>query len=86
MKDLYLPEFKTYEEEATFWDDLDTADFMSDDNEWFHFETPDKRAIRVSILPEIAHELLQQANTQGVALETIVNILLLEQLHKPVLR
>jgi hypothetical protein len=85
MKDLHLPKFKTYEEEATFWDNLDTADFMTDENEWFHFETPSKRAIRVSILPEIAHELLQRANAQGVALETMVNILLFEQLHKSIL-
>jgi len=36
---LKVPEFKTYEEEVTFWDNLDTADFMEDDGEWFHFET-----------------------------------------------
>ena len=26
MKELQVPEFKNYEEEATFWDNLDTAD------------------------------------------------------------
>ena len=36
---LKVPEFKTYEEEVTFWDNLDTVDFMEDDGEWFHFET-----------------------------------------------
>jgi hypothetical protein len=34
-----LPEFKSYEEEAAFWDNLDTADMMEDDGEWFHFST-----------------------------------------------
>ena len=36
---LKVPELKTYEEEVTFWDNLDTVDFMEDDGEWFHFET-----------------------------------------------
>jgi hypothetical protein len=31
MNKLKVPEFKTYEEEATFWDNLDTADFMEDE-------------------------------------------------------
>ena len=40
MKELQVPEFKSYEEEAAFWDNLDTADFMEDDGEWFRFKTP----------------------------------------------
>ena len=40
MKALQVPEFKSYEEEAAFWDNLDTADFMEDDGEWFRFDTP----------------------------------------------
>lgn len=54
MKEFEVPQFKTYEEEAAFWDNLDTADFLEDDEEWFRFETPHKRAVRVAILPEIA--------------------------------
>ena len=81
MNQISLPEFKNYEEEAQFWDNLDTADFMEDDGEWFRFETPVKRAIRVAILPETAHELMQRARTQGVSVETLVNVLLIEQLH-----
>lgn len=30
--------FKSYKDEATFWDELDTAPYMPDDNEWFQFE------------------------------------------------
>lgn len=33
------PEFKSYEEEATFWDNLDTGDFMEAAGEWFQFST-----------------------------------------------
>ena len=82
MKALQVPEFKTYEEEAAFRDNLDTADFMADDGEWFCFETPYKRAIRVAILPEIADELMQRARAQGVSIETLVNVLLTERMRE----
>jgi hypothetical protein len=38
MSKIEIPEFKSYNEEATFWDNLDTGDFMADDGEWFHFD------------------------------------------------
>lgn len=82
MIKLQIPEFKTYEEEAAFWDNLDTADFMEDDGEWFRFEVPGSRAFRVAILPELANELAQRANAQGVSVETLVNAWLIEHLHE----
>ena len=82
MKELQVPEFSTYEEEADFWDNLDTADFMEDDGQRFRFETPHKRAIRVAILPEIAEELNQKASAQGVSIETLVNVLLIEHIRE----
>ena len=82
MSKLEVPEFKTYEEEAAFWDNLDTAPYMEDDGEWFRFETPNKRAIRVAILPEVATELAQRARAQGVSIETLVNALLIERIHE----
>ncbi|MBI3362200.1 MAG: hypothetical protein HY023_13940 [Chloroflexi bacterium] len=32
------PKFSSYKDEARFWDDLDTAAHMPDDDEWFRFE------------------------------------------------
>ena len=84
MKALRVPEFKSYEEEAAFWENLDTADFMEDDGEWFRFDTPHKRAIRVAILPEIAKELMQSAQAQGVSVETLANVLLVEHIRESV--
>ena len=78
MNQLQVPEFKTFEEEAAFWDNLDTAPFMEDDGEWFRFETPNKRAIRVAILREVADELIQRARAKKVSVETLVNVLLIE--------
>ena len=82
MKALKVPEFSTYEEEAAFWDNLDTADFMEDDGEWFCFDT--NQAIRVAILPEIAEELMKKARSQGVSIETLVNVLLVEHVRESV--
>lgn len=82
MSKLQVPEFKTYEEEAAFWDNLDTAPYMEDDGEWFRFETANKRAILVAILPEVATELAQRARAQGVSIETLVNALLIERIHE----
>ena len=85
MKDIQVPEFSTFEEEADFWDNLDTADFMEDDEKWFRFETPHKRAIRVAILPEVAEELSQKAHAQGVSIETLVNTLLINHIRESTL-
>lgn len=85
MRDLALPHFNTYEEEAAFWDSLDTAPNMEDDGEWFRFETPNKRAFRVAILPDLAAELAQRARAQGVSIETLVNTLLIERVRESTL-
>jgi len=82
MTTLEMPTFESYEQEAEFWDNLDTADFMPDDDEWLHFNTPDRRALRVAILPSIAEGLVEMAQVQGVSIETLVNVLLLEDLHE----
>ena len=81
MKKLRVPDFKSYEEEAAFWDNLDTADLMEDDDKWFRFDTPHKRAVRVAILPEIAEELMRSAHAHGVSIETLVNVLLIERIQ-----
>ena len=82
MNTLQVPEFKTYEEEAKFWDTFDTAPYMEEDGEWFRFDTPTKRAIRVAILPDVAVALAQRARAQGVSIETLVNTLLVERIQR----
>jgi len=81
MNTLVVPEFKSYVEEAEYWDNLDTGDFMEDNGEWFTFDTPEKRAVHIAILPEVAHAVAQQAHSQGVSLETLVNVWLIERIH-----
>ena len=81
-QELEVPEFQNYEEEAEFWDNLDTADTMPDDDKWLHFDTPHQRALKVAILPGIAHELWEEARTRGVTIETLVNVFLSERVHE----
>ncbi len=82
MKKIEIPEFKTYEEEASFWDNLDTADYMEDDGEWFQFEIDPRVNFRVPLLPDTAKKLKKIAHKQGVSVETLVNVLLVEQIHQ----
>lgn len=77
MSKLETPQFKTSEEEAAFGDNLDTAPFMEDDGEWFRFETPNQRAIRVRFSP-----ISQRARAQGVSIETLVKALLIESVQE----
>jgi len=83
MNEIKIPEFASYDEEAEFWDNLDTADLITD-GDWFRLETDNKRAIRIAILPEIAEKLADIASSQQVSLETFINSVLAERAHQPV--
>ncbi len=52
MKELQVPEFICHRAEVAFWDNLETADFMEDDGEWFRFETPCNPAMAIRKLSE----------------------------------
>jgi len=58
-----LPAFKNYEEEATFWDNFDTSDFMPDDDEWIHFDTDKQFALRVALLSPQAYKRMPARDT-----------------------
>ena len=64
MKALQVPEFKSYEEEAAFWDNLDTADFMEDDGDGGFVLIRRTGAIHTAILPDIAEEPMQGTQPQ----------------------
>ena len=67
MKKLHVPEFSTYEE-AAFWDNLDTADFMEDDGQWFRFKNAIIRALKYFTngdLSENARNLLEPLGYQS---------------------
>ena len=82
MSKMELPKFKSYEEEAIFWDNLDTGELMEDDGEWIHFDVADERAVRVAILPAVIKDIALRARSQGVSVETLVNAWLIEHMHE----
>ena len=82
MSTIELPKFKSYEEEAIFWDNLDTGELMEDDGEWIHFDVADERAVRVAILPAVIKDVALRARSQGVSVETLVNAWLIEHMHE----
>jgi hypothetical protein len=82
MSTIELPKFKSYEEEAIFWDNLDTGELMEDDGEWIHFDVADERAVRVAILPDVIKDIALRARSQGVSVETLVNAWLIEHMHE----
>lgn len=79
---IQLPEFKSYEEEAAFWDHLDIAAMMEDDGEWFHFDVADERAVRVAIRPESIRNVAEHARAKGISPERLVNAWLIEHMHE----
>lgn len=82
MSKIVIPEFSSYEEEANFWDNFDTAELMEEGGEWFHFDVGEPRAVRIAIVPEIARQLRERARARGISLETLVNVWLLERLEE----
>ena len=60
MKDLQVPEFSTYEAEVDFWDNLDTADLMEDNGQWFRFETPHKRRSELQFFQRLLKNLVKK--------------------------
>ena len=82
MSKMELPKFKSYEEEAIFWDNLDTGELMENDGEWIHFDVADERAVRVAILPDVIKDIALRARSQGVSVETLVNAWLIEHMHE----
>ncbi len=82
MSKIVIPEFSSYEEEANFWDNFDTADLMEEGGEWIHFDVPNPRAVRIAIVPEVARQLRERARATGVTVETLVNVWLIERLEQ----
>ena len=69
----------TAEEIADYWDNHSLADHWEQTHE-VEFEVRVQRPRRITVDPEIYERLEEQARTQGVTLETLVNQWLSEHL------
>ena len=78
-----IPEMKSYEEIAEFWDTHSLADFW-DQTEVVTVEiSPQaRRRYLVAIEPNLLLRVQEMAQRRGVATESFINLLLAQRLHE----
>jgi len=82
-----IPDFKTIQEEADFWDSHSTAEF---EDEWEPMEGPlevlmyraaPKKALTVRLEPDLIEMLGEVARTKGVGSSTLARMWIMDQLR-----
>jgi len=89
-RDKSIPEFKTDEEEAEFWDNHNAAEFIDEDNivEIDVSGAREKRAKRATqqISLRVSHQVLERtknrAKTLGVPYQTLIQLWIAERLER----
>lgn len=78
-----VPEMKSYEEIAEFWDTHSLADYW-DQTESVEFEiSPDaRRRYLVAIDPDILNRVKQIAHIRGLSTQSLINLWLEQRLHE----
>lgn len=82
-EDKRIPDFKSYEEIAEFWDTHSLADFW-DQTDPAEFETPTQwhRRYLVPVDRELLGRVQQVAHARGVSTESLVNLLIEQRLSE----
>ncbi len=79
-----IPAFKSYEEEANFWDTHSFTDFedeFEDVEIIFDLEKPKEETLMVRLQKSLKEKLKKLAKSRGVSLSTLARILLTERLQ-----
>lgn len=79
-----IPEFKSYEEEANFWDTHDITDFEDETEDVeiiFALDKPKEETLVVRLQKNLKEKLEKLAKRRGVSLSTLARILLTERLQ-----
>ncbi len=79
-----IPDFKTYEEEANFWDTHEFTEFedeLEDVEIVFDLEKPKEETLIVRLQKNLKEKLEKLAQRRGVSLSTLARILLTERLQ-----
>lgn len=84
MKKFKIPKFKSYEEEAKFWDTHDTTGFLDELKEVHNikFPKPRKRLISVRVDEPMIRSLKAVASSKGIGYLTLIRMWLMERLSK----
>ena len=82
-EDKKIPEMKSYEEMAEFWDTHSLADYW-DETEPAEFEiSPDaRRRYLVVVDPDVLSRVQRVARNRGLSTESLVNLLLEQRLRE----
>lgn len=79
-----IPDFKSYEEEANFWDTHDITDFEDETKDVeiiFDLNKPKEETLVVRLQKNLKEKLEKLAQRRGVSLSTLARILLTERLQ-----
>ncbi len=79
-----IPSFKTYEEEAHFWDTHDITDFEDETEDIeivFDLKKPRDKTLVVRLQKEFKDKLEQIARRKGLNVSTLARMWLMERLH-----
>ena len=79
-----IPDFKSYEKEANFWDTHDITDFEDETEDVeivFALDKPKEETLIVRLQKNLKEKLVKLAKRRGVSLSTLARILLTERLQ-----
>lgn len=79
-----IPNFKSYEEEANFWDTHDITDFEDETEDVeiiFALDKPKEETLILRLQKNLKDKLEKLAKRRGVSLSTLARILLSERLQ-----
>ena len=79
-----IPEFKSFDEMADFWDTHSLADYwdQTEPVEDFEISKHARRRYLVSVDKELLERIQQIARTRGLSTESLLNLLLEQRLHE----
>lgn len=82
-----IPEFKTYKEEAKFWDTHAITDFEDETEDVdivFDLDKPRDETLVVRLQKDLKEKLEKIARNRGLNLSTLARMWLIEKLHSSV--
>lgn len=77
-----IPKFKSYEEEANFWDTHSPLDYGHWKEIKMHFARPLQHILGIRFDSETLHELDKKARAMGVGPSTLVRMWVMEKLNQ----
>jgi len=82
-EDRQIPEFKSYEEMAEFWETHSLADYWEQtEPAEFEISAEARRRYLIGIDGELLNRVQRLARTRGVSTESLVNLLLEQRLRE----